>query len=81
MKEPVIVDIPIKMENFFGCSGKMIKPSADFVKAIVKKVPKGKLITLEQLRKKLASDFSVQTACPASVVSHSVWSLIDGWRE
>jgi len=66
MKEPVIVDIPIKMEKFFGCSGKMLKPSTDFVKAIVKKIRKGKLITLEQLRERLASDFCVQTACPSS---------------
>lgn len=54
------------MEKFFGCSGKMVKPSSGTVKAIVKKIRKGKVVTLDQLREKLAKDFSVQTACPAS---------------
>jgi len=61
-----IVAIPKTMETFFSCSGNMVKPSTDTVKAIVKKIRKGKLATLEQLREKLADDFNVQTACPAS---------------
>ena len=61
-----IQTIPKTMEKFFGCSGKMVKPSVNTVKAIVKKIRKGKLVTLEQLRDKLACDFGVQTACPAS---------------
>ena len=66
MEQDDIEAIPKTMEKFFGCSGKMVKPSTDTVKAIVKKIRKGKLVTLEQLREKLARDFSVQTACPAS---------------
>jgi len=58
--------IPKTMKKFFGCSGKMVKPSSDTVKEIVKKIRKGKLVTLEELRDKLAQDFGVQTACPAS---------------
>lgn len=65
MKDKIEV-IPKTMEKFFGCSGQMVKPSADTVKAIVGKIHKGKLITLDQLRRKLASDFGVDTACPAS---------------
>ena len=68
MKEPVITDIPLTMEKFLGCSGKMVKPTTDVVKAIVQKVQKGKLVTLEQIREKLAREFSVETACPASTV-------------
>ena len=64
--EDKIEDIPKTMEKFFGCSGKMIKPSEDSVKAIVKKIRKGKVVTLDQLRDKLAMDFNVETACPAS---------------
>ena len=67
MEKDGIENIPKTMEKFFGCSGKMVKPSAGTVKAIVKKVRKGKLVTLEQLRAQIASDFGVQTACPASV--------------
>ena len=66
MEKDAIETIPKTMEKFLGCSGKMVKPSADTVKAIVKKIRKGKLVTLEQLREKLACDFRVQTACPAS---------------
>ena len=60
-----IEPIPETMEKFFGCSGEMVKPSSDTVKSVVSKIPRGKLITLEQLREKLAKDFGVQTACPA----------------
>lgn len=64
--EDKIETIPPTMEKFLGCKGKMVKPSPDTIKTIVKKVRKGKLITLNQLREKLAANFSVQTACPAA---------------
>lgn len=64
--EDKIEAIPQTMEKFFGCSGKMVKPSTSTVKGVVRKIPKGEIITLEQLRGKLAIDFNVQTACPAS---------------
>lgn len=66
MEKDRIETIPETMEKFLGCSGKMVKPSTDTVKAIVRKIRKGKLVTLEQLREKLAGEFGVQTACPAS---------------
>lgn len=64
--EDKVEPIPRTMEKFFGCSGKMVKPSLSTVKKVVKKVRKGKVITLDQLREKLAKDFGVQAACPAS---------------
>jgi len=66
MEEDIIKSIPKTMEKFFGCTEKMVKPSLSSVKEIVKKISKGKLITVEQIREKLARDFDVQTACPAS---------------
>ena len=69
MEKDTIETIPKTMEKFFGCSGKMVKPSPNTVKAIVKKIRKGKLVTIDQLREKLANDFSVQAACPASSLS------------
>ena len=66
MEKDEITAIPKTMEKFFGCSGEMVKPSPNTVKAIVKKLRKGKLATLEQIREKIARDFGVQTACPAS---------------
>jgi hypothetical protein len=69
--EDKIEVIPKTMEKFFGCSGKMVKPSADTVKTVVRKIRKGKVVTLYQLREKLTKDFSVQTACPASTTKCS----------
>ena len=66
MQKDEITAIPKTMENFFGCSGNMLKPCAATVKALLKKVPKGKLATTELIRTKLASDFKVQTTCPAA---------------
>ena len=56
------------MEKFLGCSGQMIKPSFKTVKSIVNKIDKGSLMTLEQLRAKLAEQNKVETACPASTL-------------
>jgi len=64
--EDKVESIPKTMEKFFGCTGKMVKPSSATVKAVVRKIRKGKVVTLEQLRERLAKDFGVQTACPAS---------------
>ncbi len=64
--EDKIEVIPKTMEKFFGCSGKMVKPSSASVKALVNEIPKGKIITLDQLRERIAQDFKVQTACPAA---------------
>lgn len=61
-----IEPIPKTMEAFFGCSGDMVKPSTDTVKALVLQIPDGCVVTLDQLREKLAKNFSVQAACPAS---------------
>ena len=44
--EDKVEPIPRTMEKFFGCSGKMVKPSLSTVKKVVKKVRKGKVITL-----------------------------------
>jgi len=64
--EDKIEAIPKTMEKFFGCSGKMVRPTSSTVKAVVRKIRKGKIVTLDQLKAKLAKDFGVQVACPAS---------------
>ena len=66
--EDKIEDIPKTMEKFFGCSGKMVKPSLVTVKTLLEKIPKGKIVTLDQLRGKIAQHFNVQTSCPAATV-------------
>lgn len=61
-----IEPIPKTMEKFFGCSGALVKPSPESVRAVVGRVAKGKIVTLKQVRARLAEDFQVEAACPAS---------------
>lgn len=68
MGKDIIETIPNTMEKFFGCAGEMVKPTTDTVATTVGKIPKGKLVTLEQIRAKIASDFKVETTCPASTM-------------
>ena len=64
--EDEIVDIPKTMERFFGCSGTMLKPSPSTVAALIKKIPQGRVTTLDALCKKLAKDFKTAVACPST---------------
>jgi alkylated DNA nucleotide flippase Atl1 len=41
----VLVDIPRAHERRFGCSGKLLKPSRGSVEALVRKVPRGRVLT------------------------------------
>jgi len=62
-KLPRIVDIPEKMQKRFG-KGKMLIPKPLDVEAVIKKVPRGKLITQQQIREMLATKFKVKVTCP-----------------
>jgi len=62
-KEPKIVKIPPKMVKRFG-EGKMLIPSPLDVKALMCKVKKGKLVTQEEIRRRLSKEFKVDTTCP-----------------
>ena len=56
-KEPKIVNDP-------KGRGRMLIPTPKLVYSLVKKIPKGKLITSKMLRDKLARDFGADFACP-----------------
>ena len=58
-----VVDVPPKMQKRFG-TGKMIIPKPLDVDALIRKVEKGKLVTVPQIREKLAKDAHVDSACP-----------------
>ena len=60
---PKIVNIPKKMEERLG-KGKMLIPKPLDVDALIRKVKKGKLVTQEQIREKLARDFRANVTCP-----------------
>jgi len=61
-QEPKIVQIPPKMSRFG--EGTMLIPTPLLVDRLVRQVPKGKLITGSELRRKLAADFATHTTCP-----------------
>jgi alkylated DNA nucleotide flippase Atl1 len=62
-REAKVVTIPPKMQERFG-RGKMLIPRALDLDALIRKVPRGKLVTQTQLREKLARDAGADVACP-----------------
>ncbi len=82
-----IVMIPKTMEKFFGKKGKMVKPSSKTVAKLIKKIPKGKVATIESLLDKIAKINKVNITCPASIMkvikmayqddpSLSIWRIV-----
>ena len=63
VQEPKIVDIPPKMTKRLG-EGKMLIPRPLDVDALIRRVKRGKLVTQDQIRKRLAKDFKVDVTCP-----------------
>ena len=61
-QEPKVVQIPPKMSRFG--EGTMLIPTPMLVDTLIRKVPKGKLITGGELRRKLAADFATDVTCP-----------------
>ena len=61
-QQPKLVKIPPKMSRFG--KGTMLIPTPQMVDALVRRIPKGKLITVGELRRKLAADFGADVACP-----------------
>ncbi|UCH89487.1 MAG: MGMT family protein [Thermoplasmata archaeon] len=52
---PKIVDTP---------KGKMVVPNPLDIDALMRKIPRGKLVTVDQIREKMAKDFQVDFTCP-----------------
>jgi len=62
-QEPKVVDVPPKMAKRFG-SGKMLIATSLLVDALMRQVPGGKLVTIGQIRERLARDFKADSTCP-----------------
>src|SRR3989442_15915740 len=58
-----IVDIPPQMAKRLG-NGTMLIPKPLDVDALIRKTKKGQLITVSEIRSRLARDNRVDTACP-----------------
>ncbi len=61
-QEPRVVKIPPKMAR--SGAQTMLIPTPKLLDELIRKVPKGRLVTVGELRRKLAADFSVDVACP-----------------
>ena len=85
-QEDVIVDIPKDRVKFFGGTGKMLLPSPATVAAVIKKIPKRKLITTNLLCKELTAQFEVQGTCPVTTqralqaIAHGSSKNFPYWR-
>jgi hypothetical protein len=85
-QEDVIVDIPTERVKFFGGTGKMLLPGPATVAALIKKIPKRKLITTNLLCKELADQFKVRGTCPVTTqkalqaIAHGSSENIAYWR-
>ncbi|HMG74987.1 MAG TPA: MGMT family protein [Pyrinomonadaceae bacterium] len=61
-QQPKLVQIPPKMSRFG--KGTMLIPTPMLVDELVRRIPKGKLVTVGELRRKLAADFAADVTCP-----------------
>ena len=60
---PKIKTIPRKLSKSWG-KGKFVLSSPLEVNTLMKRVPKGKLTTINEIRRKLAKKYKTTTACP-----------------
>jgi alkylated DNA nucleotide flippase Atl1 len=61
-QRPKIVKIPPSMARFG--KGTMLIPTPKLVDGLLRQVPKGKLVTVGEIRKRLANDFAADVTCP-----------------
>jgi len=61
-QQPKIVTVPPKMSRFG--KGRMLIPTPILVDQVLRKVPKGRLVTVTEIRRRLAKKFSVDVTCP-----------------
>lgn len=61
---PRVAEIPPQLAARWGVSGTMVIPAPREVDAVMRRVPRGRLITVNQIRIALARKHGVDTACP-----------------
>lgn len=66
-EEPKLVRVPPKMSQFG--KGMMLIPTPKLVDKVVRRIGKGKLITVGEIRRTLANDFSADVTCPLTTGS------------
>jgi alkylated DNA nucleotide flippase Atl1 len=61
-RQAKLVKVPPKMSRFG--TGTMLIPTPKLVDELIRRIPKGKLVTVAELRRKLAADFAADVTCP-----------------
>ena len=60
---PKVVEGPPKWEKRFG-GRRVLVPTPLLVDGLIRKVRKGKLVTVRRIRERLAKDFNAEATCP-----------------
>src|SRR5712675_1417702 len=63
-QQPKLVKVPPKMSRFG--KGMMLIPTPMLVDKLIRRIPKGRLVTVGELRRKLAADFAADVTCPVT---------------
>lgn len=63
VQEPRLVDTPPKWHKQFG-PGKMLIATPSLVDSMMRKAPRGKLVTVRQIHERLAKDYCASSTCP-----------------
>ncbi len=69
MKKPKIVPVPEKMQKFYGV-GQMLHPAMEMVEELIALIPKGKVVTIDAIAKKLATNYNTDVTCPMRTGNH-----------
>lgn len=64
LQEPRVVRVPPRMQARFVGADTMLIPRPLDVDALIRKIPKGKLVTVTQLREELARRCKADVTCP-----------------
>src|SRR5688572_16875231 len=62
-QEPEVVEVPENSPAAWG-HGTMVIVTPKIIDNVVKTIPKGKLLTVTEMRKKFAADYGTDVACP-----------------
>ena len=66
---PKVVSGPPKWEKRFG-GRRVLVPTPLLVDELIRKVPNRKLVTVKQIRERLAKDFKAESTCPLTTGIH-----------
>lgn len=66
---PKVVEGPPKWQKRFG-GKRVLIPTPLLVDGLIRRVPEGKLVTVNQIRQRLAENFNAESTCPLTTGIH-----------